>query len=301
MNNKGGTNMSEKIKNNKVLMDIVVSGIGCLLLAFAIASILKPNGLVTGGFTGLSIVLSKLLNINYTYIYYAFSLAVMASAFFFLGKKSSFKIMLISVLFPVILIAMDRAGFYFVENDLLLGAVYFGVVGGIGGGLIFKRGFSTGGTDTIAQILHSKIFPFISLSQIIFVIDIGVIAFAALVFDRNIALYGIISNFVFAKSVDMVLFGFGSKKLKMEIISESNDNIADYIMNELGRGLTILDVTGGYSKEIKSKILTICSPRETMLIKRFVADIDAKAFVYVLPVVSVWGEGNGFDKLQEEA
>ncbi len=292
--------MAAKIKSNKILIDILVLGTGCLMLAFAIASILKPNGLVTGGFTGLAIILGYLLNINYTFIYYGFSLSVMLAAFIFLGKKNALKILLISVIFPMVLIAVDNAGVLFIENDLFLGAIYFGVIGGLGAGLIFKRGFSTGGTDTVAQILHKKIFPFISLSQIIFAIDIFVIAFAALVFDRNVALYGIISNYVFAKSTDLVLFGFGSKKLKVEIISEYSEQIADYIMNTIGRGLTIFDVTGGYSKDTKSKILTICSPRETMLIKRFIADIDEKAFVYVLPVVSVWGEGNGFDRLQEE-
>ena len=293
--------MAAKIKSNKILIDILVLGTGCLMLAFAIASILKPNGLVTGGFTGLAIILGYLLNINYTFIYYGFSLSVMLAAFIFLGKKNALKILLISVIFPMVLIAVDNVGIPFIENDLFLGAVYFGVIGGLGAGLIFKRGFSTGGTDTVAQILHKKIFPFISLSQIIFAIDIFVIAFAALVFDRNVALYGIISNYVFAKSTDLVLFGFGSKKLKVEIISEYSEQIADYIMNTIGRGLTIFDVTGGYSKDTKSKILTICSPRETMLIKRFIADIDEKAFVYVLPVVSVWGEGNGFDRLQDES
>src|SRR6056297_90496 len=293
--------MAAKIKSNKILVDVLFLGTGCLMLAYAIASILKPNGLVTGGFTGLAIILGYLLNIDYTFIYYGFSLSVMLAAFIFLGKKNALKILLISVIFPMVLIAVDNAGVPFIENDLFLGAIYFGVIGGLGAGLIFKRGFSTGGTDTVAQILHKKIFPFISLSQIIFAIDIFVIAFAALVFDRNVALYGIISNYVFAKSTDLVLFGFGSKKLKVEIISEYSEQIADYIMNTMGRGLTIFDVTGGYSKETKSKILTICSPRETMIIKRFIADIDEKAFVYVLPVVSVWGEGNGFDRLQEES
>jgi len=80
-----------------------------------------------------------------------------------------------------------------------------------------------------------------------------------------------------------------------------NDQVAEYIMSSLGRGVTKLDITGCYSNEIKSKILTICSPRESMLIKRFVAEIDSKAFIYVLPVVSVWGEGNGFERLDEEA
>jgi len=291
--------MAEKIKKNKLLMDVVVTSLGCLMLAFAVAAILKPNGLVTGGFTGLSIILGSLFNINYTYIYYAFSLTVMSGAFFFLGKKSAFKIVVISVFFPLVLITMDGVGVHFVENDLFLGSIYYGVIGGIGAGFIYKRGLSTGGTDTVGQILHKKIFPFISLSQIIFAMDVFVIVFAAIVFDRNVALYGMISNYVFAKSVDMVLFGFGSKKLKIEIISDANPQIAKYIMENLGRGTTILDITGGFSNKTKSKILTICSPRETMLIKRFISEIDPKAFVYVLPVVSVWGEGNGFDSLED--
>ncbi len=293
--------MAEKIKKNKLLMDVLVTCLGCLMMAFSVAAILKPNGLVTGGFTGLSIILGSLFNVNYTYIYYAFSLAVMSSAFFFLGKKSAFKIMVISVFFPMVLIAIDGLGVHFVENDMFLGSIYYGVIGGVGAGFIYKRGLSTGGTDTVAQILHKKFFPFISLSQIIFAMDVFVIVFAAIIFDRNVALYGMISNYVFAKSVDMVLFGFGSKKLKMEIISELNDQVAEYIMSSLGRGVTKLDITGCYSNEIKSKILTICSPRESMLIKRFVAEIDSKAFIYVLPVVSVWGEGNGFERLDEEA
>src|SRR6056297_2138191 len=293
--------MAAKIKSNKILVDILVLGTGCLMLAFAIASILKPNGLVTGGFTGMSIILGYLFNINYTFIYYGFSLSVMLAAFIFLGKKNALKILLISVIFPLVLIAVDEMCFPLIENDLFLGSIYFGVIGGIGAGLVFKRGFSTGGTDTVAQILHKKIFPFISLSQIIFAVDICVLSLAALVFDRNIALYGIISNYVFAKSIDLVLFGFGSKKLKVEIISDYSNQIADYIINSIERGLTILDVTGGYSKDTKSKILTICSPRESMLIKRFVAEVDDKAFIYVLPVVSVWGEGSGFERLQEES
>lgn len=292
--------MAAKIKANKLVWDVLVTTFGCVLLAFSIASVLKPNGLVTGGFTGLSIILGHVLKIDYTYLYYGFSLAVLLSAFIFLGKKDGVRIVFMSAFFPLLLIAMDRSGFALVEDDLILGSIYFGVIGGIGCGLVFKRGLSFGGTDTVAKILRKRLFPFVSLSQILLVIDVSVVMLAALVFDRNIALYGIISQYVFVKSVDMVLFGFGSKKLKIEIISEENEAIADYIMRDLGRGATIYHITGGYTNTVKQKIITICSPRETMLIKRYVGEVDPKAFVDVLPVVSVWGEGIGFRSLQDD-
>lgn len=293
--------MSKRIKENKLLMDILVTGLGCVLLAFSIASILKPNGLVTGGITGLSIILGHVFGVNYTFIYYGFSLAVLIAAFIFLGRKQAMKIILMSAFFPILLIAFDKSGFYLIENDLFLGSIYFGVIGGIGCGFVFKRGLSFGGTDTVAKIFQKKMFPFVSLSQIILVIDVSVVTVAAFVFDRNIALYGIVSQYIFVKSVDMVLFGFGSQKLKMEIISEAQEEIGAYIMKDLGRGVTIYNIMGGYTNQMRQKLITICSPRETMLIKRFVREADPKAFVDVLPVVSVWGKGIGFDSLEEES
>jgi uncharacterized membrane-anchored protein YitT (DUF2179 family) len=166
--------------------------------------------------------------------------------------------------------------------------------------LIFKRGYSLGGTDTLAKILRRKLLPFMSLSQILLMIDVLVIVSSLLIYERNIALYGIVALYVFMKTVDIILFGFGSKKVKIEAISDHCDEISQFILHTIRRGTSIYDIRGGYTNETKSKVVSICSPRESMLIKRFIARTDPKAFVYVIPIASVWGTGTGFYSLEGE-
>lgn len=297
---KGESNLVIKESHKKIALDSLYMILGCVLLAFAITSILKPNGLITGGITGISIILDRLTSIKYTYIYYSFSMIILISTRILLGRRESVKILLLSVLFPFVLILFEGLSFDFIENDMILASIYYGIIAGIGCGLILKRGFSLGGTDTIAKILHRKLFPFMSISQILLAIDVTIITLSAFIYDRNVALYAILTQVVFMKAIDTVLFGFGSKKVKIEIISDESQVIQDYILNSIKRGISTYAIKGGYTNLNKQKIISVCSPREAMLIKRFIADNDPNAFVDVLPVISVWGKGVGFDSLAEE-
>lgn len=297
---KGDRELAKNELRKKMVLDLIFLMTGCALLAFGIASILKPNQLVTGGVTGISVILDKVLNIKYTYLYYAFSIIILICSRILLGKREALKILLLSLLFPSILMIFEGLNFDFIENDMILASIYYGIFAGTGCGLILKRGFSMGGTDTIAKIIHRKVFPFMSLSQILLGIDLIIIAMSAFIYDRRVALYAILTQVVFMKAVDTILFGFGSKKVKIEIISDENEMIKDYIMNTIKRGISAYDIKGGYTNVSKQKIISVCSPREAMLIKRFIADTDPNAFVDVLPVISVWGKGVGFDSLVEE-
>lgn len=289
-----------KIDIKKIIADYFFVLVGCILVAFAISSILKPSGLVTGGITGISIILEKFTGIKYTYIYYVLSLLVLLTAFITMGKREGFKIITLSVLFPLILIIFENLNISFIKNDMMLSSVYFGIVCGIGTGLMLKRGFSSGGTDTIAKILHKKIFTFVGLSEILLCIDATIIATSAIVYNLNVALYAIISQIISMKLVDLVMFGFDSKKVKIEIISDKHEEITQYILHQIARGVTSCEIRGGYMNATRLKLQTICSPREAMLIKRFISDTDSNAFVNVVPVISVWGKGIGFDSLVEE-
>lgn len=297
---KGDRQLTKNELRKKMALDLIFLMAGCALLAFGIASILKPNQLVTGGVTGISVILDKVLNIKYTYLYYAFSIIILISSRILLGKREALKILLLSLLFPSILMIFEGLNFHFIENDMILASIYYGIFAGAGCGLILKRGFSMGGSDTIAKIIHRRVFPFMSLSQILLGIDLMVIALSLFIYDRRVALYAILTQVVFMKAVDTILFGFGSKKVKIEIISDENEMIKDYIMNTIKRGISAYEIKGGYTNVSKQKIISVCSPREAMLIKRFIADTDPNAFVDVLPVISVWGKGIGFDSLVEE-
>lgn len=301
---KGGIFMKKldlkKINFKSLAMDALVVGTGIAIAAFAITSILKPNGLVMGGITGTSLLVEKMTGVNYTYIYFALSICVLLSTFFLLGKREALKIIVLSLLFPPVLILFSQRPFNFVQGDMMLAAIYFGLINGIGCGLILKRGFSSGGTDSIAKILHAKLFPFISLSQILLTIDTVIITASAFVFDRNVALYAILTQVVFMKTLDVVMFGIGNKLVKIEVISTQYEEISRYILKEIKRGVSMYDVVGAYTNESKTKIVTVCSPREMMLIKRFIAHLDPDVFVCVVPVSAVWGVGKGFEDLADE-
>lgn len=284
----------------KFFIDLIFLTLGCSSLAFGVTAILRPNGLITGGATGASIVVSELIGVPYTWVFYAFSITILLSSIIFIGKAEGLKIVFLTLTFPLVLIGFEALSIEFIENDLFLASVYYGIFAGTGVGLILKRGYSMGGTESIAKILHRRVFSFMSLSQILLIIDMIVIVSSLLIYDKRVALYAVLTQYVFMKTVDAILFGMGSRKVKIEVISDACDAISDYIMNEVKRGTSMYEIRGGYTNESKMKVVSICSPRESMVIKRFIANLDPNAFVDVLPVSSVWGKGVGFDALVDE-
>ena len=267
---------------------------GCLITAFSVNFILKPNGLITSGITGLSIVLEKYLQINYSYLYYIATFIILIAAFLLMGKKEIMKIIFLSVLYPTVLLLMQGIEFKFVENDLLLASIYFSIFYGIGVGMILRKGFSFGGTDTIARILNKRFFPSINVSYLMLILDGIVLITAAFAFGRNIALYSIISQLIVTRVCDYIMFGFGTKLYKLEIISCKYEEISNYIMYELGRGVTLFKIKGCYTNEEKIQIESICSPNQAVLIQKLIKKIEPGAFVKVLPVINVWGKGRRF-------
>lgn len=293
-----------KSKLHKAVVDSIYVLLGCVFLSFAITVILKPNNLITGGITGVSLVLEKAIGIPYTWMYYGLSLMVLLATYLTLGKSEAKKILLLSILFPVVLIVFDtlfkESPLNLTKGDMFLSSIYYGILGGVGVGFFFIRGYSSGGTDSIAKILHIKLFPFISLSQLMAGLDIMVLCTSVFVFDIRTALYAVLTQLVFMKSVEAVLYGFSSKLVKLEILSEEVDSIEAYVLGTIKRGVTKYPIVGAYSNLQRTKLVTICSQRESMLIKQKIAEVDQRAFVSVEQVSSVWGIGVGFDSLTGE-
>jgi uncharacterized membrane-anchored protein YitT (DUF2179 family) len=294
--------MKERIERlwAKYIIDVIYILIGCSLLSFAITVILKPNHLITGGMTGLSIVIEALIGVPYTVIYYGLSLFILFITYVLLGKEEVHKIIILSTILPAFIILFENAfsgKFNFTNGDMFLSSIYFGIIAGTGVGFFLKRGFSSGGTDTIAKIVHVKVLPFMSISQLVAILDITVVVLSIIVFDLQTALYAIITQVVFMKSLEVVLYGFGSNLLKLEIISEKEEEIEKYILHQVNRGITKYNIVGGYSNLERIKLVTVCSKRESMVIRQEIAKIDQAAFVTVTSIASVWGVGVGFDSL----
>lgn len=122
-------------------------------------------------------------------------------------------------------------------------------------------------------------------------LDMTVIFIAAFIFDTRVPLYGLMTQFVAMKAVEMNFFGFSSKVVKLEIISEKETEIEAYILNHIKRGISKYNIVGGYTGLDRTKLITLCSLRESILIRDKIASLDSVTFVSVLPVNTVWGEG----------
>lgn len=291
-------------KLTRYLIDTLYILTGSILLAFGITVILKPNNLITGGTTGFAIVLEKITGIDFTVLYYGLSLLILLITWLVLGKAEAKKILVLSVTFPTILVIFSSLfpgdAYNLTKGDMFLSSIYYGILAGLGVGLYLKRGFSGGGTDTIAKMIHRKLFPFVSISQILFALDLVVIALSVIVFDIRTALYAILTQLVFTKSVEAVLYGLAVPLVKMEILSAEEEVIEKYILTEIRRGISKYNIIGGYSNLERTKLITICSQRESMLIREKIAEVDEDAFVVLTHVGSVWGKGTDFDSLIDE-
>ncbi|MDU5022010.1 MAG: YitT family protein, partial [Clostridiales bacterium] len=173
---------------------------------------------------------------------------------------------------------------------VLLSSIAGGIVVGISLGMLFRIDASTGGTELACLILN-KIFPFISISVFMFIIDGLVIALAGLV-SRNIqiALYAIVSLYISVKICDTIVEGFDFSK-SFIIVTDHSDEISDSIMENLERGVTFLEGRGGYSKQRKDVILVVVSRREEVVLRKLVNEIDPLAFVIINNAYEVLGEG----------
>ena len=291
----------KKENMKKLGVDLLFIIVGCCISAVSTIGILIPNGLTSGGITGMVRIVQGFVKIDFSIMYYVFAIVILIICAILLGLKEARKILLLTIIYPSVLFIFEHFHFSLLEEkDLFLAAIYCGVLGGICSGLVFSRGYSFGGTDTIAKIIQKKLMLHVGLSQILLVIDGCVIIGSGFLFGRNIALYALITQVIFSKTVDFVMYGFETQAVQLEIITNKHDEVSNYILNDINRGVTNVAVTGAYTKTERHKIVTICSPRESVLIKKRVAKLDPKAFVTVIHVDTVWGNGEGFNDILKE-
>ncbi len=282
-------------------LDALFILIACALGAFSTIHILIPNGLSSGGVTGICRIIQETTGISFSLLYYVFVFLILIVCAILLGLGEARKILLLSLVFPTFLFIFEQFNINLLEEkDLILAAIYCGVFTGISIGLLFTRGYSMGGTDTIAKIIQLKLLPHVGISKILLIVDGIIIVTSGLFFGRNIALYALVTQIIFSRVVEYVMYGFETKVVQVEIITEKYDQVVNFILHEIKRGVSNVTVIGEYTQTPRRKIITLCSPRESMLIKQYVAKEDENAFVTVIRVETVWGAGKGFIGLAEE-
>ena len=276
-----------------VVGDYILILIGTGLLAIAVASIYDPVGLVTGGFSGLSIIIKQL---SEPWIPGGIPLAVtnlVLNIPFFLiavrikGMRYVVKTFFATLLFSVwlaILPVMPLA-----QGDLLLSALYGGVLSGAGIGLVFMAQATTGGTDLIAAIVQHY-WKHYSVADIMQVIDALIVIFGAALFGIQMALYAIISIFLVSKVADGLIEGMKFSKAAF-VITKCPQKLAEKIMEDMDRGVTGIYAKGMYSGEDKNMLFCVVARKEIVHLKELALELDPDAFVIVTDAREVLGEG----------
>ncbi len=274
-------------KDQKVKRFIqMVFGIFLACLGFNL--FLLPNNIVFGGVSGLSIIAVKYFNISSSMFVLLADIVLLVVSFIFLGKEKTVHSICGSILFPIILyltrnissiISLD-------SNDLLLSSVMGGVLYGVGVGLAFKAGYSTGGTDIIKQLLN-KYFN-VSMGNATLIADGVIVLGGAFVFGWTKFMYAMIIVYLISVLTDKVLLGISDKKA-FYIITEKQEEISSFIINELHHSVTILDAKGGYSNTKNPVLFTVIPTKEYFKFKQGINHIDKKAFWTVIDAYEVLG------------
>ena len=280
--------------------EIATALIAVIIGSFTSVSIMIPNGLTIGGISGISRIIQHYTNWNYSLIYYAFSVVIMLIVMFTLGMKEIRKIILLSIAYPTVMFLIEVNDIVLLKSDdLFLVAVFCGVLFGVSNGLTFKAGFSSGGADSLAKVIKYRSLPHLGINDITFVINALVVVASAFVFGVNIALYAIIITFVQLRVGEAVMFGLSNKIVQLDIIAGDPEGLSEFIMKELGRGVSSIEVTGEYTGDKRKQLKILCSPRESFLIKRYLAQHDPSSFVSISEIKSVWGRGRGFSDIHK--
>ena len=292
---------TEAKKRYRLAADIFFLVIACCVGAFTTTAVMIPNGLTSGGLTGIVRILQTFVPIDFSVMYYALAVAIWFVVVLLLGFGEGKKVLVVTLLYPAVLVAFEQLNFQLLEEkDVILAAIFCGVFSGICNGLVFWRGYSFCGTESVAKIIKKKLMPHVDISKILLLLDGIIIVIAAFIFGRNIALYALITQFIGSKMVDFIIYGFETKIVQMQIITSRNKEVAEYIMHEIRRGVSSYDIVGEYTGQHRKQLIVLCSPRESMVIKKYLVEVDPAAFVAIMQVNTVWGEGRGFTDMYDE-
>ncbi len=270
-----------------IAIDFMGILIGSVILAIGLNMFMVPNMLAPGGISGLAVVLYYLIKFPVGVTIIILNIPLFIVGYLVLGPRVVIQSLLGTFLFSLA-VEITAPLLPAATDDLLLAAVYGGVVMGVGVGLVFRFRGSTGGTGLLSLIL-AKVWG-ISPGQAMFWGDLIVLALAVFVFGTEAAMYATLALFVSIKVIDAILEGIGTAK-SVIIITRCGSQINEKLLYELGRGVTRLEGQGGYTGEGREVLLCVVARQQTARLKAIIYEADSGAFVIIGNATEVHGEG----------
>ena len=284
--------MAQKVRSCGIIT------LGAVIYALAFDWFVAPNQIAMGGVTGLAQIVNALVPVLPVGV-----LSILVNVPLFLaGWRLLGGRLLVSSLYAMAVssLAIDVIAWMhtFPPMDPILATLYGGAGMGVGLGLVFSQGATTGGTDIIGKLLKLK-FPWLPIGKLVMIPDMVVVILAAVVFGTvNAALYGLIQMYLLSKVMDMILYGWDTSRVAYIITDRWEETVQGLL--DMNRGVTLLQGKGAYTGAEKQVLLVAFRQREIVPIKRMLREIDPKAFFIVCDAHEILGEGFG-DYQKEES
>ncbi len=272
-----------------ILKEYFLASLGVLLTALGLSIFLIPNSVAAGGASGLAIVLNRLVNLSVGIWMYIINGLLFLTAFLIVGFDFSFKTIYCTFLLNFLVDLFGRIlPFFKYQGDMIISVFFGDILTAIGMAIAFSQNASTGGTDIIAKILN-KFFGF-PMGMTILFLDFAIGISAGIAYDLNTGMYSILAIIINGTTIDFVMKGL-ELSVNVWIVSEKWDDIRRFVLEELGRGVTMFEGIGGYTMSAKKVLLVALKRQELHEFISKLRQIDPHAFFIVNEARNVFGEG----------
>lgn len=274
--------------DSKILLVFSVALIGILLRAVAFNLFFKPQNLVVSGVSGLSLVVNHFTQMDTSLFILVANVGLIILSIAALGWKSSFRTIIGSLAYTLfVYMTEDISTILNIQfQEYLMYVIVGGVLYGVSAGLIYKTGYTSGGTDVLTMVLSKYGKKEVGKSQL--VINTIIVMSGGLVFGITMVIYAVIANYIESILIDKVQLGFSPTK-KFMIGTDKANEVKEYITKVLNSGVTEFECKGGYSNKKKTMLMCTISTKRYLELKEVIQAIDDDAFIVVSDCYDVLG------------
>jgi uncharacterized membrane-anchored protein YitT (DUF2179 family) len=278
----------EKINKKSLTVRLLQFILGCFIVSLAYNIFIASNGLVPGGVGGIAVILNNLFGFDNSIVILIMNIFLLFLSYFLLGKDKTKASILGSILFPIFVRLTEYINVWLqIDTDqLLLSAIFGGIIFGFGAGLVFKAGFTTGGTDIINQIISK--YCKISIGKSMLFSDGLIVISSGIFLGINNMMYSIVILYIISLISDRVVLGISDSKV-FYIVTEKDEEIKEYILKYLGHGVTVFKAKGGYKTKNENVLMTVLPTKDYFKLKEGLKEIDKDAFFIVTDTYEVFG------------
>lgn len=285
---KNHTHLTQSLRT---LLTVII---GNFLYALAVKMFLLPSGLITGGTTGIALVVTQLTGLPVSAFVLIFNTLMLVVGYLILGKQFAATTVVSTFAYPLCLEFLDRVlGNLVLTQDPLLCAVFSGLGIGLSLGIVIRAGASTGGMDIPPLVLYKTLRIPVSASMYVF--DFIILLMQAVFYPAESVLYGIILVLIYTMVLDKLLL-MGTTSTEVKVISQKSEEIRDAILTQVDRGVTLLEGEGGYLHQKQQVLLIVVANRELPQVEKKILSIDPESFLIVGHVSEVRGRGFSMSK-----